>query len=158
MKKVFLALIAVMAIGTSTTFAQKAIGLRFGGGSLLGAEISYQQDMGANRLEGDLGFSFGDNSSYISAVGIYQWKWNIVSGLNWYVGPGVALGLYMSDIADYSGFSLGVGGQIGLEYDFSTLGVPLLLSVDARPMWNVVRPAHYGGFGWGTCLSLRYLF
>jgi hypothetical protein len=109
-------------------------------------------------LEGDLGFSFGDHSSYISAVGIYQWKWNIVNGLNWYAGPGVALGLYMSDIADYSGLSLGIGGQIGLEYDFSTLGVPLLLSVDARPMWNIVRPAHYGGFGWGTCLSLRYLF
>lgn len=158
MKKVFLALIAVMAIGTSTTFAQRAIGLRFGGGSLLGAEISYQQDMGGNRLEGDLGFSFGNNSSYISAVGIYQWKWNIVSGLNWYVGPGAALGIYMSDIADRSGFSLGIGGQIGLEYNFSTLGVPLLLSIDARPMWNVIRPSYYKGIGWGTCLSLRYLF
>lgn len=157
MKKVFLALIAVVAIGTSTTFAQKAIGLRFGGGNLLGAEISYQQDRGANRLEGDLGFSFGEHSTHISAVGIYQWKWNITGGLNWYAGPGVAVGLYLSNIAGYSGLSVGIGGQIGLEYNFSTHGVPLLLSIDTRPIWNLVKPTNYDGLTWGA-LSLRYLF
>ena len=61
MKKVFLALIAVVAIGTSTSFAQKAIGLRFGGGSAFGAEVSYQQGMGSNRLEADFGFKPSTN-------------------------------------------------------------------------------------------------
>lgn len=155
MKKVFLALVAVVAIGTSTTFAQKAIGLRFGTGSLSGAEISYQQAMGGtNRLEGDLGFSFGDHHSYISATGIYQWKWSIVNNLNWYAGPGATLGLYLSDVSD-GGIALGIGGQVGIEYDFSGHGVPLNVSIDARPMWNFI---NYGGFYWGACLSVRYLF
>jgi len=155
MKKAFLALVAVVAIGTSTAFAQKAIGLRFGSGSLSGAEISYQQAMGGiNRLEGDLGFSFGDHHSYISATGIYQWKWSIVNNLDWYAGVGASLGLYMHEYAD-DGFSLGIGGQIGVEYDFSSHGVPLNVSIDARPMWNFI---NYGGFNWNACLSVRYLF
>ena len=154
MKKVFLALIAVVAIGTSTSFAQKAIGLRFGGGSAFGAEVSYQQGMGSNRLEADFGFSGGEHHSYISAVGIYHWKFNFFSvpNMQWYVGPGAALGIYLDE--NNTGLTLGIGGQIGLEYDFSAHGVPFNLSVDARPMFNFI---NHTGLNWGACLSLRYL-
>ena len=129
MKKVFLALVAVVAIGTSTTFAQKAIGLRFGTGSLSGAEISYQQAMGGtNRLEGDLGFSFGDNHSYISATGIYQWKWSIVNNLNWYAGPGATLGLYLSDVSD-GGIALGIIESLSKAYISTQLADAIVFGV-----------------------------
>ena len=158
MKKVFLALVAVIAIGTSTTFAQKAIGLRLGGGSLLGAEVSYQQDMGSNRLEADLGLGLGAYSTHLSVAGIYQWKWNIVDALNWYAGPAVGVGIHLSDNEYYSGLSLGVGGQVGIEYNFNKFGVPLLVSFDVRPIIDLVHPKGYDLFGWGTCASVRYLF
>ena len=159
MKKVFLALVAVMAIGASTTFAQKAIGLRFGGnGTILGGEVTYQQAMGANRLEADFGYRGGENFSHLSVAGIYQWKGTIVGNFNWYAGPGAAVGFYMSDIANASGISLAIGGQGGVEYDFSGHGVPLNISIDARPMFNLVRPSHYNGLDFGACLSIRYLF
>ncbi len=158
MKKVLVILIAALAFST-VSVAQNAIGLRFGGGASFGAEVSFQHSLGSsNRLEADLGLDFGEHYSHISIAGIYQWKWNIVNGLNWYVGPGAILGIYMSDYDDYSGFGLGIGGQIGLEYDFNSMNVPLLLSLDARPMFRIVKPDHYGGFGWGICLGLRYTF
>ena len=156
MKKVFLIVLAAIAL-SSTAFAQKAIGLRFGGGSVTNFEVSYQQPMNANRLELDFGVATGNESLNLSVVGIYHWKFNIVNALDWYVGPGVAAGLYLSDIADRSGIALGIGGQIGLEYSFAGHGVPLMLSVDTRPMFRLVHPKAYGNFGWEACLSIRYL-
>ena len=95
MKKVFLIVLAAIAL-SSTAFAQKAIGLRFGGGSVTNFEVSYQQPMNANRLELDFGLATGNESLNLSVIGIYHWKFNIVNALDWYVGPGVAAGLYLS--------------------------------------------------------------
>jgi hypothetical protein len=88
---------------------------------------------------------------------IYHWNWNITDGLNWYAGPGAAVGLYNYDNNQVisSGANLGVGGQIGIEYDFNHHGTPLLLSLDARPMFDLIG---YYDIGWGTSLSLRYTF
>ena len=62
--------------------------------------------------------------------------------------------------------SLGVGAQIGLEYDFLTdLDVPLQLSLDLRPMAHFYLLGHYKPandlyqyFGWGVALGVRYIF
>ena len=133
-----------------------AIGLRLGGnGTTNGAEISYQHGMGsANRLELDLGFSSSITHSRMYVAGIYHWNWNITDALNWYAGPGASVGFRTYENAE-NYVNIGIGGQVGIEYDFSGKA-PILLSLDARPMWNLL--GHSGGFGWGAALGVRYIF
>lgn len=134
----------------------RAIGLRLGGGSIFGGEVSYQHGLGeANRLELDLGFGAGSNHSRLYLVGIYHWNWNITDNLNWYVGPGLGVGLYSYENVN-SFINVSLGGQIGIEYDFSKLDVPILLSLDARPMWDFL--GDNAGLGWGTALGVRYVW
>ena len=133
----------------------QAIGLRGGGnGVISGGEISYQYGLSnANRLELDFGFRVGSTQSRLFAVGIYHWVWNITDGLNWYIGPGAGVGLYSYD--NNAGYlNIALGGQIGIEYDFNTLDIPILLSVDARPMWDFL--GDNSGLGWGAALGIRY--
>lgn len=160
MKKALIILCIVLSM---SFFAQAqvnphAIGLRLGGdGTSSGAEISYQHGLsGSTRLEFDLGFTGYNHYNNIFLSGTYQWDWNLVGGLNWYVGPGAAIGFYNWDYKDENsnGLYLGVGGQIGLEFDFNKIGAPILLSIDTRPMFDVA--GHDTGFGWGVALGIRY--
>jgi hypothetical protein len=134
---------------------RNAIGLRFGGnGDVNGVELSYQKGFNdVNRLELDLGFGSNPDHTRFFLAGIYHWDWNITKGLNWYVGPGAAIGYYSyHESDDYINFAL--GGQLGLEYDFNTMNAPILLSLDVRPMWDFV--GDHAGFGWGVALGVRY--
>lgn len=132
-----------------------AIGLRFGGnGEINGAEISYQHGIGEmNRLELDLGFGANKHHHRTFIAGIYHWVWNLTGGLNWFIGPGASLGFHSYD--NHDGFlNVALGGQIGLEYDFNRHSTPLLLSLDARPMWDFI--GDHAGLGWGASLGIRY--
>lgn len=133
-----------------------AIGLRIGGdGASNGVEISYQHGIGErNRLELDLGFRGHKNHNRVFLAGIYHWDWNIKNGLNWYIGPGATVGFYEHKKDDDDYFNIGLGGQVGLEYDFNTRNAPILLSLDVRPMWDFLGDNH--GFGWGLALGVRY--
>ncbi len=144
-----------------------AIGLRGGlGWGGYGGELSYQQGFGEkNRLELDLGWrSYNRNNgnannwrySHLAISGIYHWVWNLAEGLNWYIGPGAQLGFYDDYYENESGAGIAIGGQIGLEYDFNQHSIPILISLDARPMWNFI--GYYSGFGGGTAFSIRYTF
>lgn len=167
MKKLLLTFGIIMTIAT-TSFAQRAIGLRFGTqlASSIGAELSYQQPLNNNRLEIDFGaaggFSIGSddyNSFSLSLTAAYQWKFNIVNGFNWYVGPAASGGLYFVHYdKTFEGPTLGLGGQLGIEYDFSSKGVPLQISLDTRPMFNLLSPQEARGYNVSACLSLRYTF
>jgi hypothetical protein len=111
-------------------------------------------------LEADFGWRNrnGNNGySHLLVSGIYHWVWNLTEGLNWYVGPGAQVGFYSyKNPLNEEGISVGVGGQIGLEYDFHHLGAPILLGLDSRPMWGVVSGPK--AFGYGAAFSLRYTF
>jgi len=137
-----------------------ALGLRIGGNNLYyGAEISYQRKIRAkSRVEIDLGFRGYRYFSSAYLAFAYQWVWNITDALNWYVGPCAAFGFYRwkDNIISSSGTYLGVGGQIGLEYDFNKMRVPLLLSLDFRPLFDLV--GFDEGFAWGFGLGVRYTF
>jgi hypothetical protein len=130
-----------------------ALGLRFGGGSTASAEISYQRGLGDNRLEVDLGLGSNSHYSSFSLIGIYQWVWEIESGLSWYAGVGGGIGAVNHDRNDNDGAWLSVNGQLGIEYQFSE--IPLQLSLDTRPGL---------AFGqddidlWDIGLSIRYTF
>lgn len=160
-----------ICLSGQTQVHDHAIGLRGGGSSSYygyGPEISYQLGLNdKNRIEFDLGWyhrnhwknnngiGWGSNAyNLMTFTAVYHWVFNITDGLNWYVGPGAQL-LFYNEIYDNvnDGIYLSIGGQIGLEYDFTNLGAPLQLGLDYRPMfffWN-------DNVGHGLALSLRYL-
>lgn len=151
MKKILFSLALVLStIGSlSAQVDGKAIGIRF----CYGGEISYQHPMGnANRLELDLGLTH-----YGAAInGIYQWVWDLsdlADGFNWYAGAGAGVGMFDYAGIDKNSFSLGVLGQVGIEYNFK---IPLQLSLDYRPGIYLINGfnASYDGI----CLSARYKF
>jgi hypothetical protein len=172
MKKVIVLTAILVGFGFSSTAQVNphAIGLRGGAGNYgSGGEVSYQHGIGeANRLELDLGWrrrnngifgngnGNGNDYNYLYVAGIYHWNFNITEGLNWFVGPGAIVGFYNDKYNDsYDGISIGVGGQIGIEYDFNDLGVPILIGLDTRPMWSFING---GGAGYGAAFSIRYTF
>lgn len=182
MKSILLVVVMAFAFITTTTNAQvnpNAIGIRGGGGfgGSYGGEITYQKGLGeANRLELDFGFRssrsrykkdfYYEYYNHLSVAVIYHWVFNLTGGLNWYVGLGGQVGFYSwrnnydNDYPyayeDRSGVSLAIGGQLGLEYDFNAHGVPLLLSLDARPMWDFL--GYYSGFGGDGAFAIKYTF
>ncbi len=162
MKKMILIAIAVIGFGwqAESQVNSQVIGLRLGGGYYgAGAELSYQHGLGeANRLELDLGLVGSSNYRHFLATGIYQWVWNIKDGLNWYAGAGVQIGGYRySHTINHNerGLALAVGGQAGIEYDLTEFDVPLLISLDTRPMWSL--SGYYSGVGYGGALGIRYI-
>jgi len=146
---------AIVAAGIGFTAEAEvqpnAIGLRGG----VAAEINYQRAVGQkNRLE--IGVNWSRSSEeyvffeeYINRFGAacyYQWHWNISptaasGGFNWYAGPGGGIGFktysVKSKITDYKinkdpEFLMNIGGQVGIEYDFNAVGVPINASIDLR--------------------------
>ena len=150
MKKFILVMAAVLGLAAVAAAQPRAIGVRAG----YGAELSYQHTLGGNNFgELDLGWSVG--SVRIGAA--YDFLIAPVGPLNFYAGPQAYVGFGPS--ADAEGNSktslwAGVGAQLGLEYCFDS--IPLQLSLDWKPSFNIV-PA--SGFGWqGIALGIRYLF
>jgi len=151
MKKILFSLALVLSTicSLSAQVDGKAIGIRFG----YGGEISYQHPMGnANRLELDLGLTHHGPA----INGVYQWVWDLsdlADGFNWYAGAGAGLGMFDFAETDKNSFSIGVLGQVGIEYNFN---IPLQLSLDYRPGIYLINGfnASYDGI----CLSARYKF
>lgn len=144
MKRVVL-FIFVLMLGGFYAEAQSAIGVRFGGLQRLGGEISYQQALGSNRLEVDLGFNFDDGYDAIGVVAIYQWVMPINAfpkGFNWYAGVGADAGIWSYEVIDETDISAGVDGQLGIEYNFD---FPLQLSLDWRPRFVIAPGTDFGG-------------
>ncbi len=165
MKKIVLLVVAIatFSLVSQAQVNDKTLGLRLTNG----IEGTFQKAFGSsNRLELDAGLALGSHYFGLSAAGMYHWVWNINEGLNWYVGPGVGFNMYSYSFVNYNynqGYyndretrlGIGVGGQVGIEYDFSTLDVPLLVSLDYRPMFFF---GSYDGFSYyGIGLGVRYI-
>ena len=160
MKRAFNLILLIVGFGlvSKAQVSPHALGVRLAGDNFnRGAEVSYQHGLGdANRLEFDLGVGSGKNHDHMFLAVIYQWHWNITGGLNWYAGPGGALGFHDHYNNDDDHFSIAVGGQVGLEYDFSVNNAPIQLSIDARPLWDFIGDTH--NLGYGTALGIRYVW
>ena len=156
MKRVILVVAVAFAMSAAANAQIKDLGVRLFGLDNLGAELSAQWGKGGNRLETDLGWTFGDNFGAISFAGIWQWTGEIGSGFGWYAGPGVSAGLwfYDSDADGDGGLNLAIAGQAGVEYNFDA--IPLQLSVDVRPSFSLI-PSTEFHFG-GVALGVRYRF
>ena len=141
MKKIIVAVLSLLAFAAVASAQPRALGIRAG----WGGEVSYQHTLGAeNFLEVDAGWTVGS----LSVAGAYDFSIAPVGPFNFYAGPAAQVWF-----VNEGGIGAGVGAQLGLEYEFD---FPLQLSLDWRPMFNIV-PAT--AFGWqGLALGIRYKF
>jgi hypothetical protein len=158
MKQIFAALLFLS--GTHITLAQtNTLGLRFNGGTILEAEISYQGWLGDNnRLEVDAGFGGKSYLNVMKGTVIYQWVFELDYPLQWYVGAGGSIGFW--DFADDyvntddSGVFLNAAGMIGANYTFE---IPLQISFDFKPEFGILN-GYNDGFDGGVGVGIRYVF
>ncbi|MCQ2284428.1 MAG: hypothetical protein MJZ57_05955 [Bacteroidales bacterium] len=142
MKKIFCLILFIGALIGSSMAQPRAIGGRIG----YNLEFSYQHHFASrNMVDLSVGATnIWNRWAYAEANCMFDWVFNIHNGWNWYVGPGFGLGLgYGRNWRDfgYVPFRLNLGGQLGIEYQFR---IPLNLSLDWRPMVNVVGINHRG--------------
>ncbi|MGB0887283.1 MAG: hypothetical protein ACPGSL_04095 [Vicingaceae bacterium] len=160
MKKIYLTIIIIVAIAlqANAQVENHTIGVRLGGSNYgPGFEASYQHGLGdVNRAEIDLGWSGNNGFAYMKLTGMYHWVWEINESLNWYAGPGLQfVQAFKSGLG--SSPAVGAGGQVGLEYNFKKLDLPLVVGLDTRPMFHLGNN-YFDAFGWGIALSARYSF
>lgn len=158
--KLLIILFLFAGLSSNAQVNPHAIGVRFhSGGSWNGGELTYQHGFGdKNRLEIDAGGRSHRNWGHFGVAVIFHWVMNITEGLNWYIGPGATVGSYRHKNWSENGLTLGLGGQIGMEYDFNQHDVPLLISLDWRPMFGFYTYSDYDAFGYGGGFSIRYTF
>ena len=142
MKKIIAIVFAAFAFVALASAQPRALGVRAG----WGGEISYQHNLGGeNFLEVDAGWT----ANAINFAAAYDFQIAPVGPFGFYAGPAADLWL-----VNEGGIGLGVGAQVGLEYVFDA--IPLQISLDWRPMFNII-PAT--AFGWqGVGLGIRYMF
>ncbi|MGB0176492.1 MAG: hypothetical protein ACPF9D_04960 [Owenweeksia sp.] len=173
MKRSILVALFAFAIALPTAFSQSispnAIGVRLEGDDGIGPEISYQRALGDNnRLELDLGFH---DSRYIDAfklTGLYHWVFNIQGGFNWFVGLGAGIGFvdydndwpgrFDPDYRDDEYVFLTFDGDIGIEYSFMELGVPIQLALDLNPEIELINEYYGDDFDLDVGFAIRYQF
>ena len=146
MKKIATLILSLLAFAAVASAQSKALGIRIGGDG----EVSYQHWLGKNFVEADLGIGFAHKGVQLS--GIYDFAIFNKKGFCFYAGPGAQFTFINSTNVD-SKVSLGIGGQMGFEYDFAQ--IPLNIGLDWRPMWL------FGSnrSAWSSiALSFRYRF
>ena len=145
MKKIILAAALVLGFAVAASAQPRAIGVRIGNGG----EISYQHSMGSDFVEAGVGlWGSGFSVEGIYNVMLAQPNWTNKGEWGVYAGGGARVGVG-------NVFSLGVGGQVGLEYTF---WFPLQLSLDIRPMINVTNLKTNPVDGFYPTLGIRYKF
>ncbi len=159
MKKSVWIVLAALLLTPLTSIAQdNGIGLRFGGGTISGAEVTFQTPLWGQRLEADLGWGGNSKWSYVNVTGLYQWVFPIEHGFKWYIGLGPTVGNWVYRVDDddkpNAGFGIGLALNGGAEYNFPE--IPLQVSLDTRPTLNMIDVGDNGWFG--LAASVRYKF
>lgn len=142
---------------SAQTYKESTLGLRFGGGTGYGAEISYQMPFKTNRMELDLGWGNSSDYSSWTLTGLYQWVMPIEGGFYWYLGVGPAIGFWDEKEDNYSnngGLYIAASANIGAEYKFEE--VPIQIALDLRPEFGLIN--RWDAVGGGLGLSIRYCF
>ena len=124
--------------------------------------LSYQMRLNnSNRLNFNLAYSGGLNfnkeyyfHTFSSSI-FYQHVWNIKGGFNWYLGAGVQVLSFKNNVPTMSNSYtyLGIGPEIGIEYDFNKHNVPLVLGVNYR----ITKGFNKSGYK-SAGISLHYTF
>lgn len=145
LRKLFI--VAAIVIGGVLSSNAQEIGVRFGGtNGAGGAAIDAVYSAGQfNRIHANLGFYRGGVG--IDALWDFIYKPLNGEAFNWYLGVGPST--YLGD-----SFWLGISGEIGLEYRFSS--VPIAIGADWRPTLWVVEETRFGADSFG--LNVRFVF
>ncbi len=156
MKRTFLILISVALISITLNGQDYRTSLGLRAGLPYGVTIKHFLNK-TNALEGILAASWGG----FVIVGLYEnehWTGQY-PGLNWFWGVGAHVGFW--DVGrnpnvneTYTGSIIGLDGILGLEYTFDE--IPLNLSLDILPTFNLIGYSGWGGINGG--LSIRYVF
>ncbi len=136
------------SLGTSYT---TAIGVKVYPASLSVKHFVQQN----NAIEGLLAFWESGNR----LTGLYEIHGDInnAAGLKWYIGPGAHIGFWndtwkKNNPTRESGMVVGVDGILGLDFKFKN--VPLNMSIDWQPSFNLIGYQYFES-GWGG-LGIRY--
>lgn len=150
MKKllVIVASLVLFSAAASAQAGHRAIGLRGG----YGVELSYQYGNDNRFIEADLGWS----PESVNIVGVMDFVFAHAGGFNFYAGPGAHLGIfsYQDSQSRRSALSLGIVGQVGVEYPIPS--IPLNISLDWRPAFNFIGNAGFKAAY--VALGIRYRF
>lgn len=150
LKKTLIIVAIFFTAGTMQSNAQSVgeLGLRWG--DVTGGDFALDGIVGLgqfSRIHANVSFG-GNGATDFGVDAIWDFIYRPLGGeaFQWYLGAGPFLGF--GDI-----FSLGVAGEIGLQYNFN---FPMSLSIDYRPAFRLVEDTDFdaGGFG----LNVRYRF
>lgn len=145
-KLVCLIAAAIMVFTAAKVSAQSynwAVGARVGT-TMSGFSVKHNFNA-SNAIEGLLSAPY-KNGFIVTAL--YERNIPVIdNGFNFYYGAGAHTGSYRHD------FVLGIDGIVGLEYKFPT--VPLVLSIDYKPAFDIVENTHFrmGDFGLGIKIA-----
>ena len=151
---IFILLIALICVfGSKAQDYNTGIGLRGG----LASGLTVKHFLGENSaVEG----IFDSRWHGISLTGLYEihnQAFN-TARLNWYYGAGGHIGFwdgkYNTSFNTGTNTIIGIDGILGLEYNFRE--IPINLSVDWKPAFNLVGNTNF--WGDGGALSIRYIF
>jgi hypothetical protein len=129
------------------------LGLRLEGGKDGNSGVSYKQFVRQNTALEGLFLSDFDDGFEISALGMTQNGFpGAPSELMWYGGGGAHIGFW----GDRNPFVAGIDGILGIEYAFRQ--IPLSLSLDWHPVFNIISEKDDRFFPMKFGLTVRYIF
>lgn len=155
MKKFLITVALLVGFAAMASAQPRSLGVRFSGGGVLGAEISYEHFVNSRPdfVEAAIGFPVWNGvvaSATYNHV-FYEPYWTDAGDWAIYAGAGLVTGVTSNS------FTFGIMGQAGIEYSF---WFPLQISLDIRPSFGVSGSSFYRAGLWGflPALSLRYKF
>lgn len=134
MKKIFIALLLMIAVGSVSAQPYKwSIGANLG--PSMGASIKYNFDRN-NSFEGIAAYNIQHNGPMFSFL--YEYNVDLVDRLRMYMGGGLNIGaLHVRKYHHYrsdADFAIGISPVIGLEYNFKQ--APISFAFDYKPAIN----------------------
>jgi hypothetical protein len=156
MKKILLTLVLAVTLLALANAQDYKTGIGLRGGLYNGLTIKHFIG-GKAALEGILSTRW----SGFEITGLYEIHNRAfdVDRLNWYYGLGGHVGFYNGDKTSWGTAGtaytvVGVDGILGLEYSFNE--IPINISLDWKPAFNLIGYSHF--FGDGGAFSIRYIF
>lgn len=149
MKKfMFMAFVAVLAILPLSNVKAQNWGVGLVGGFDYGIQV--KKYMGGNNLD----FRGHLHNHGFQVAGLYEWNYDLGSNFTLYYGAGAGLGTWRISADHDMGFGLDIEAIVGVEWQIP--GVPLALSLDYRPAFEILPATSF--YAKGFAFGIKYLF
>lgn len=149
MKKfMFMAFVAVLAILPLSNVKAQNWGVGLIGG--IDSGIQVKKYMGGNALD----FRGHLHNYGFQVAGLYEWNHDLGSNFTLYYGVGAGLGTWKVDKDHDMSFGLDIEAIVGIEWAIP--GVPLALSLDYRPAFEILPETSF--YAKGFAFGIKYLF